>query len=650
MAAYLDAKFHLSKDLRVLLFQREIAKEVAQRSASSNLKSHLSNADSLEIEKNGQLSPWYLFAEHVETWPDDICIWSRDKTYTWKEAHDQASRYAQYFLSLGVRPQQLVAMYLLNSADFIVIWLALWSIGCAPALVNNSIHGDGLVHCLNLSSAEIAIVDDEEACLGRALEVRDRIVNDLNMKFLVLDETLRAKIGSIAPRKPEKAYLDAVRVLDSGCIIYTRYAIHKRLNLKSTDSSSGTTGLPKAVSISIERFLLSGAWHPKLFNQISGRNGDRWYMCLPLFHGTAGLSSIFCMLAGRSIAIGRKFSVRNFWPEIIDSKSTFFVYVGETVRYLLAAPPSELEKKHSIRAIYGNGLRPDVWDKVSSRFNIPEIIEFFNSTEGMLASSNLSRNNFSAHAVGHHGLILRKLLHNIRVPVSVNPDTNEINRDPTTGLAIRTSYAEGGEILVAHPNPGGFEGYFRNPKATNSKIVHDILQHGDSYARSGDALRRDENGHWFFMDRLGDTYRWKSENVSTAEVSEAIGRFPGIHDANVYGVLVPRHDGRAGCAALFFDGEEKNFDFGALLMHLKAMLPAYAIPVFLRIVKKAAVTVNLKQSKVGLREEGIELGMFGSKDPAGKEDKLLWRKPGGNGYVRFTEQDLEALKSGAVSL
>lgn len=187
------------------------------------------------------------------------------------------------------------------------------------------------------------------------------------------------------------------------------------------------------------------------------------------------------------------------------------IYVGETARYLLAAPPHPLERAHKLRLAYGNGLRPDVWNKFQERFNIPEIVEFFNSSEGMFGLSTWARGPYQQGCVGHHGGLFRTLLKNTYVPVRFDYDTGDIWRDPKTGFAQRTPYEEGGEILVAVPSKEAFGGYWRNPEATNKRFAADVFKKGDLYYRGGDALRRSPDGHWYFLDRLGDTFRWKSE-------------------------------------------------------------------------------------------------------------------------------------------
>jgi acyl-CoA synthetase (AMP-forming)/AMP-acid ligase II len=373
------------------------------------------------------------------------------------------------------------------------------------------------------------------------------------------------------------------------------------------DMNSGTTGHPKACPFETQRAVgLTG--RVGAMGLKPGPNGDRWYVCMPLYHGTGGTTALVCMVTGITCCIGTKFSTSRFWTDVRDSNSTAIVYVGETARYLINSPPSPLDRKHNVRAMFGNGLRPDVWQRFVDRFGIEVVGEFFNSTEGVMALFNGSRGPFTATSVGHQGLIDRWRTRNLYVPVACDVVTGDLLRDPKTGFCTRKSYAEGSEILVAMPSEQAFVGYWNNPTATESRFERNVFKKGDLWYRTGDALRRDADGRWFFMDRLGDTFRWKSENVSTAEVSEALGSFPGIQEANVYGVEVPGHDGRAGCAAIHIDpAQVDKFDFNALLTHAKSKLPKYAVPVFLRVQKKQTTMHNNKQNKVPLRADGMDL-------------------------------------------
>ena len=386
---------------------------------------------------------------------------------------------------------------------------------------------------------------------------------------------------------------------------------------------------------------------------------------MPLYHGTGGTTAITCMITGLTCCIGTKFSTSRFWTDVRESNSSAIVYVGETARYLLNNPPSPLDREHSVRAMYGNGLRPDVWQRFVDRFGIEIVGEFFNSTEGVMALFNGSCGPFTATSVGHQGLVERWRYHTTYVPVEIDFISGELLRDPQTGYCRRKPYEEGSEILVQMPNEQAFVGYWNNPEATEKRFERNVFQKGDLWYRTGDALRRDVDGRWYFLDRLGDTFRWKSENVSTAEVSEALGSFPGIQEANVYGVEVPGHDGRAGCAAIYIDpSQSKSFDFNGLLTHTKAKLPKYAVPVFIRVQKTHSTMHNNKQNKVPLRNDGIDIRKMQAR--ASKEaeesdlrdvdyDSLYWypaalgagKSGEGNhpGYISFTLEDWDKLRN-----
>jgi len=310
-------------------------------------------------------------------------------------------------------------------------------------------------------------------------------------------------------------------------------------------------------------------------------------------------------------------------------------------------------------------MRPDVWGRFVDRFGIRTVAEFFNSTEGVFGLINVCRGPFRATSVGHHGAIQRHRLRNTFIPVEIDPVSNTILRDPKTGFAKRTSYEKGGEIVVALPHESAFVGYYNNPEATSKMFERNVFKKGDLFYRTGDALRRDADGRWFFLDRLGDTFRWKSENVSTAEVSEVLGNYPGIVEANVYGVEVPGHDGKAGCAAIYIDpAHQSTFDFNALLEHSRAKLPKYAVPLFIRVLNELTSMHNNKQNKVPLRNDGIDLRKLQARADAEaaakglakedvKYDTMYWCAAAlssvrageeDEGYIVYSMQDWDALK------
>ncbi|KAF2800362.1 acetyl-CoA synthetase-like protein [Melanomma pulvis-pyrius CBS 109.77] len=620
LAAYVDGKYHITQDLRA---KRKKKRAVEWYAA---------------LVSQNRLSLWYTFSIHVPKYPEELCIWSRERQYTWRETHDRAVQWAAFFLDQGIQPGDMVSTYLQNSADFLVIWLGLWCIGCAPAMLNYNLKGESLIHCLRVSDAKLVLVDPED-------EIRERFDDamkggnqeNLGVRAVHVTPTFLSTLyAGPVPSVPGDSYRSKIVGASPACLLYT----------------SGTTGLPKAGMYTVSRYHERGNPTSLSYDQKPGPNGDRWYCPMPLFHGTGGLACMGALSGGMSAAVAPKFSVSTFWNDIHDSEATIFVYVGEAARYLLMAPHHPLERNHPrLRGMFGNGMRPDVWNRFKTRFDVPQVMEFFNSTEGVLALIIHSKNGFTANCVGQHGALLRRDLHNVLVPVAIDAETGAIVRE-ANGFVKRRSYEEGGEILVKIPSENAFAGYFNNPTATAKKFERNVFKKGDLFYRSGDALRRDGDGRWFFLDRLGDTYRWKSENVSTAEVAQVLGAYAGVAEANVYGVLVPRHDGRAGCVALRFGPETSvsSFDWRAFLDYARAKLPRYAVPVFVRVVRESSTTDNSKQNKAPLREEGIELDRFGEKVKGGRGDAVFWVEPGGSTYVAFGKGDLERLRGGGVML
>ncbi|KAI1981299.1 hypothetical protein LOZ53_000535 [Ophidiomyces ophidiicola] len=620
VGAYLNAKYHIHQDLSAIFEMKAIERAVARAAAS------------------GTMSTWYLFEDKVKKYPHARCIWTREVEYTFQETYDLVCRYANYFLSLGITRGDLVAVYLQNCAEFPIVWTALWAIGCAPALINYHLAGPALLHCLKVSSGTFLLVDPSAECLQRIEEQKSAIETELGMTPLVLDDALKASIETFPATLPDDSLRRGISGDAPSCLFYT----------------SGTTGLPKASAFTMARLhatALMGARRDR-----PGVDGDVWYNCMPLYHGTGGVRLQVCLCSGAAAAIGQRFSTRSFWREVVDARATHFIYVGETARYLLAAPASALDRAHGVRGVYGNGLRPDVWEAFRERFGIAQICEFFNSTEGMFGLVNVNHGAYTAACVGHHGALLRWLLRDTYVPVAVDAATGDIARDPATGFAVRSAYEDGGEMLVAVADEQAFQGYWRNAAATQQKFVRDVFRAGDLWYRTGDALRRSADGHWHFLDRLGDTFRWKSENVSTAEVAAVLGQYAGVVEANVYGVALPHYEGRAGCAAVLLApgaaaaADARSFDWSGLVRHARARLPRYAVPVFIRLVRASNHIHNNKQNKVPLRAEGVDPAKRGTQVPDGAADRILWMTPGDDTYREFTVQDWESLVASQVRL
>jgi len=375
---------------------------------------------------------------------------------------------------------------------------------------------------------------------------------------------------------------------------------------------------------------------------------------MPLYHGSASLLCMIpCLCSGATLAIGHKFSNAMFWPEVRATKATIIQYVGELCRYLLAAPPhidpetgKVLDKEHNVKIAFGNGMRPDIWNRFKQRFNIEGIAEFYAATESPASAWNFSRNDFAAGAIGRSGWLASTLLAKRGVIVELDIDTELPKRYPENNdFCKKVQTNEPGELIsVLDPNDisASYQGYFGNDKASDSKILRDVLVKGDAYFRTGDIVRQDSEGRLYFCDRIGDTFRWKSENVSTNEVSELMGHHPAITEANVYGVEVHHHDGRAGCAAVTLNREATPQVMSDLAAHVTEGLPKYAVPIFIRVTPEMPSTGNMKQQKVTLKNQGVD------PEKVERSDKMYWLK--GGHYEPFTQRDWEKLKAGKVKL
>jgi acyl-CoA synthetase (AMP-forming)/AMP-acid ligase II len=380
---------------------------------------------------------------------------------------------------------------------------------------------------------------------------------------------------------------------------------------------------------------------------------------MPLYHSSASILAVCnTTLWAAAIAIGTKFSAQTFWRDVRRYDATIIQYVGEICRYLTVAPAEYdrstgecLDRRHRVRVACGNGLRPDVWDRFKTRFGIPTVFEFYSATEAAGGSWNLSRNEFSRGAIGRYGVLSYAYMSS-RCALAQLADDNETPwRDPTTGFCRRVPVGRPGEVLFKLPEldiESAFQGYFRNNKATSAKVLRDVFVRGDAWFRTGDTARWDTERRLFFVDRIGDTFRWKSENVSTAEVSEALGMHPAVREANVYGVELPHHDGRAGCVAIVLDtatgtGEPDPELLRSLAEHASRSLPRYAVPIFLRVERDVGMqnTATYKQQKTALRQQGVEPGNVDG-------DKLFWLRNGR--YEPFTEAEWRSLQEGAVKL
>ncbi len=498
---------------------------------------------------------------------------------------DQVARWAAAHF-----PRATLGLLMPNGTDYVAIWLGLTRAGCGVALLNHHLGGDALRHAVRAASC-------------RAVIVAPSLAADLGDVPLLSPEVFDSPAEDVS--------LPALLPSDTALLVFT----------------SGTTGLPKAARVSHGRVLEWALWFAGMMNV---QPQDRIYDCLPLYHSTGGIVAIGASLVrGASVFVAPGFSASGFWDDVAESGSTIFFYIGELCRYLLNGPAS---RPHQLRLACGNGLQQAVWQAFQERFEIPQILEFYAATEGSVSLYNCEGR---PGAIGRVPLFLQA-----RFPlalVRIDSQTGAPVRG-ADGLCVACGPDEAGEALgrvdadAAEP-ARQFDGY-TDPVASSRKLVRDVLARGDCWFRSGDLMRRDAAGFIYFVDRMGDTFRWKGENVSTLEVATVVRAAPGVRDAVVYGVRVSGQEGRAGMAAIVPD---EDFDAEALWWHIDAALPAYAQPLFVRLCSSLDLTGTLKLSAARLAGEGY----------AGLPDQVFVADRGQARYVLCDDAMAAAIESGA---
>lgn len=577
----------------------------------------------IELTARIETLPGRLFADIVDDWarrqPDRVALATDQANLDYDGLSRRINRYARWARSIGVARGDTIGLIMPNGVDYVAAWLGISRVGGVVALINTKLVGQSLAHCVDVAKPSHIIVAHElTEILGSAAP---------HLKT-------EAEIWTHGDARSERAIDVALAALDDGPLSpeeHGNVTIDDRALLIYT---SGTTGLPKAASISHRRILNWGFW----FAGLTGATPqDRLYDCLPLFHSVGGIVAPCSMLAaGGSVVIAEKFSTSNFWPDIVRYDCTMFQYIGELCRYLLKAPPSEYENRHRLRLVCGNGLRGDIWDDFRNRFAIPRILEFYAATEG-----NFSLFNVEGQP-GAIGRIPPLLAH--RFPASLvrlDPDSGAPLRNDE-GFCIACARGEAGEAIgrIGKADEGGgrFEGY-TDAGETEKKILRDVFAEGDAWFRTGDLMRLDDKGFFHFVDRIGDTFRWKGENVATSEVNDAVRDFTGVVDATTYGVGIPGADGRAGMSAIVVN---EGFDITGLPAHLAQRLPAYARPVFVRISRELDATETFKQKKGELAREGF--------DPTATADPLFMFELKSGAYVALDSEAFAHIADGTIRL
>jgi len=539
------------------------------------------------------------------------------ESLSYRELDARANAYARVMLRLGIGRGDCVALLMPNRPEYLAVWLGIARAGGVTALLNTNLRGAALAHCAAIVRPRFAVVDAEMAALWRTalphLADAPRLLVHGEAEGERLD-LLVATVGD-APLAPGEAPL--LTHEDRCLYIYT----------------SGTTGLPKAANVNHYRVVAAMT----AFSAATGATADdRLYVCLPLYHTSGGVLAVgTALIAGGTVVVAPRFSASRFWDDVVDRGCTMVQYIGELCRYLVNAPPHPKERAHRLRLATGNGLRPDVWEAFRTRFAIPRILEWYAATEGNLVLFNFDG---TVGAVGRVPFWAR-----FRFPLAI------LKLDPTTGepvrggdgRCVRAAAGEPGELvskIVVDPKLPSqrFEGYAVAEDGAG-RLLRDVVVPGDLWFRSGDLMRRDRRGYYEFLDRLGDTFRWKGENVATSEVDAVLGGIDGVKGAAVYGVAVPGHEGKAGMVALAAEG----LDLARMAGEVDARLPAYARPVFLRLLPDLPATGTFKLIKQALVREGY--------DPRAVADPLFVRLDGG-GYEPLTPAVHARIAAGVARL
>ena len=552
-----------------------------------------------------------LVRRQAEAFPDRVALAFEHDALTYGTYNDEVNRLAHCLRHAGVRRGEPVAILCPNSPLFLASIGAVAKLGAIGALINTHVRGAGLTAVCRASGATVGICDAD------ALPFLAAVQDTHPVRFLAdaaADAALPADARPLErPARADEPDIPDVRGGDVFLYIYT----------------SGTTGYPKPAIVRHLRFTMAGIGLAPLLGL---EEGETIYAPLPLYHGESlfvGFAPAFRV--GGTFASRRRFAAHAFLDDVRRHRAVAFVYVGELCRYLLRQSPTPADRDHGLRVAAGAGLRADIWVAFQERFGVPRIIEMYGATEGNVALHNADGR------VGSVGKPHPLLEDNVRLG-RFDGARGELVRD-AHGCCVPCEPGEPGELLGRVGGTGGsmeYDGY-TDRQATEAKLVRDAFLPGDVWFRSGDLLRRDADGYYYFVDRIGDTFRWKGENVATQEVADVLNGAPGVTETNVYGVTVPGADGRAGMAAVVL-APAAVFDAPAFYAHAERHLPAYARPAFVRLVREMDVTGTLKQRKVALAEEAY--------DPTRIRDPLFVRDDAARTYVPLTPAVVQEIATG----
>ena len=553
---------------------------------------------------NKKLSLLNFFDNNVKKRPNDIAFIFEGDEITWKEADEQTNKYAGFLKSQNIHKGDCFAILMDNSPDFLMLLLASFRVGSLAALINTTVSGEGLKHVIGISDVKLITAGASH------LEKLSSALGDSDLKNI--------PIFGMEDNEKIPDQVEDIKKLSRQFSTFIPYQPIMK-DVAAYIFTSGTTGLPKAALVDHAKLVKgSFAGHFLCFNF---NKNDRLYMTLPLYHSTGLILGWAASLrSGCPNVIKSKFSASDFWNDVKKYNVNKFIYVGELCRYLMNLPPSDGDKDNPITQISGNGLRPDIWESFQKRFNINKIVEIYGATEAV----GMTINSF-----GRSGMIGRKRSDSAIIHCNKDDGSPILNSE---GFCTKVSEGETGLYIQKISSSAKFQGYL-DAQASNKKILQNVFKTGDQYFNTGDLITLHDNNWLSFADRVGDTYRWKSENVSTMEVAAILNNASGVMDCNVYGVQVDSAEGKAGMAAMNVSDE---FSFISFIEHVNKNLNTFQKPYFLRLTKEMQTTGTFKHQKEDLKKQGF--------NPSLIKDKLYFLQK--DNYVEIDQALYNRIHSG----
>ncbi|XP_063157047.1 long-chain fatty acid transport protein 2-like [Candoia aspera] len=549
------------------------------------------------------------FLARVQKYSEKPLILFEDEVYTYRDIDRHSNQIARVLKGyVGLKEGDTMAVFLKNIPAYLSVWIGLAKIGCTMACINYNIRLRSLLHVLKSCKAKVLLTTPD---LKDAIEDVLPTLNNEGIRVFYLSDD--------SPTEGVEVLLERIKLSSTESV---PFSFRANVTPKSTCLyifTSGTTGLPKAAIISQKKALVVS----HLLRLCRIHSEDVVYIPLPLYHSAGFFGLLGCVDMGATCALKSKFSVSHYWEDCRRYHVTVIQYIGEMMRYLCNVPKKDNDRDHRVRVAIGNGMRIEIWKEFLNRFGPIQIYETYGATEGTAGFINYTG---KVGAVGRTNFFIRKLFNYKLVQYDV--DANQPVRDEK-GLCIPVTRGQTGLMVIKINATLPFEGYARDHQNTEKKILQDVLKKGDSYFNTGDLLMEDHEGFLYFQDRVGDTFRWKGENVATTEVEMTLAVLDFIEEVNIYGVPVPGHEGKIGMAAIRVkDG--LSFDGKKLFVHTNDYLPSYAIPRFIRIQAALEITGTFKQCKSQLVRDGF--------NPATINEPLFFRDDSEKNYVPMTEE------------